>query len=122
MTALESKLIEFFKKNKSPSDVEVHDFAERLKTNPHKFEEGIYKLLGKVLNPKGSELPDSKMKGKHLELGMEVEKEHYPDLPPLQKGIAKGHIDELGKKYYPGLVKFEDQLKKAASISFIAAR
>jgi len=49
---VEDKIKNFFIKNPSPSDDEVHDFAESLKINTHRFEEHIYKLLGTLLKEK----------------------------------------------------------------------
>lgn len=46
---IKDKLIEFFKNNPSPSDDEIHDFAEKEGINPHNFEEHIYKLLGSLV-------------------------------------------------------------------------
>lgn len=46
------KIIKFFKKNPNPSDEEVHDFAENLGMNKHRFEEHIYSLLGSLVGEK----------------------------------------------------------------------
>ena len=43
------KIKEFFKKNPKPSDDEVHEFAEEMGIDTHKFEEYIYMIMGKMV-------------------------------------------------------------------------
>ena len=42
---IKKRVLEWFKDNPNPSDDQVHDLAESLKINPHKFETVIYSLL-----------------------------------------------------------------------------
>lgn len=49
MEEIHSKIKDFFKKNPKPSDKEVHEFAESLGVDEHKFEEHIYMILGSML-------------------------------------------------------------------------
>jgi hypothetical protein len=39
------KIVDFFKSNPNPGDDQVHELAESLGINPHKFETIIYSLL-----------------------------------------------------------------------------
>lgn len=52
MKKIHNKIIEFFKKNKNPSDKEVHEFAEKIGMDEHKFEEHIYMVLSDLINKK----------------------------------------------------------------------
>jgi len=44
---LEDKIHDFFKANPTPSDDEVHAFADELGVSPHDLETEIYKIVGK---------------------------------------------------------------------------
>lgn len=47
--ALHSKIKQFFIDNPNPTDKKVHEFAEKMGIDSHKFEEHIYKILSDML-------------------------------------------------------------------------
>lgn len=50
---IQTKLIEFFKKNPNPPDSKVHQLAEQLKLPPDQLESKIYELLSDLLKRTG---------------------------------------------------------------------
>lgn len=114
----EEAIVNFFKENKKPSDKEIHNFANNLGINKHKFEEEIYKLLGALINGeslsplgKHKDVSDDKFDSEELARGIEVELEHTDD-KNIAKEVAKDHLTEL-PNYYTLLDKMEAEGKKA---------
>jgi len=111
-----SKIKEFFKKNPKPSDDEVHDFAEEMGIDTHKFEEYIYMIMGsmvkedKVKGGKADKKKPEDFNQKELKMGIEIEMEHTDD-PELAKEIAMDHLTEI-PDYYTRLVKMEKEAEK----------
>lgn len=102
---LKLKLFDFFSKNPSPPDEEVHDFAESIGMKPDVLESHIYKIIGSFLGAGKSKDFKGKYNPKELEMGIKVEMEHTSD-PMLSEKIAKDHIVEI-KDYYTRLKKME---------------
>ena len=50
MKNTEDTVKDFFKENRNPTDDQIHEFADKMKMNPHKFEEIIYKILSDELH------------------------------------------------------------------------
>lgn len=107
---LENQIIRFFQGNPSPADPEVHDFADTLGIDEEVLEAAIYKLLGSLVNLKGSHVPDEKFDPEELKMGIEIEKEHH-DNPMIAKAITKAHLLEC-KDYNSRLRKMEEEYKK----------
>jgi len=124
---IKAKIKEFFKKNPNPSDDAVHDFAEDMGIDPHKFEEHIYAILTQYVKV-DKNLSEDKIKGgkadnktpediakkhgisvdkikKQIEMGTKVEMEHVDD-KKLAAEIALDHLDEI-PDYYDRLKKME---------------
>jgi len=106
------QVISFFKKHPSPSDNEVHNFAESLGISPDELEEIIYNILSTELDksdiiPGG--LADKKEKSdfdpKKIKQGVEVELEHTDD-PAIASEIAMDHLME-DQEYYHKLKTIE---------------
>ena len=110
---VQTAIINFFKKNKKPSDDQIHGLASELNMNPHRFEEEVYNLLGSLVGGVGrhQDSPDDKFDPKELKMGIDVEKEHT-DSPAIAKEIAKDHLAECST-YYSRLAKMENECKKA---------
>jgi len=117
---LQKKIIDFLKKNPNPDDEKVHDFAEKLGMEPDDLEAEFYKLATKhvkmheqtfvqTLKRQGisKNKPDSDFDPTELKMGIEVEKEHVPNLE-IAKEIAKDHLAEI-PDYYTRLKKMEKQ-------------
>jgi len=102
----------FFKANPSPSDDEVHEFAESLGVHPSSVEEEAYKMVGKVAADVGkhTHVPDTKYDARQLAAGIKVEMEHTDD-PAKAKEIAKDHLEE-GSDYYTRLAEMEEDMEE----------
>ena len=108
---LQPKIIEFFKKNTSPPDDDVHDFAESMGMKPDELESHIYKILGSFLGAGKSKDYKGEYDQKELEMGIKVEMEHTSN-PILAEKIAKDHLVEIpgtgnNDGYYSKLKKME---------------
>jgi hypothetical protein len=107
------KIMEFFKNNPNPPDEGeggVHNFAEELGVNTHKFEELIYSVMGSIFaagfaNKEGFTEKDADPK--ELKMGIEVEMEHTTD-PLISKRISLDHLAEI-PDYYTRLAKMEKE-------------
>jgi len=109
---LQPKIIEFFKKNPSPPDDDVHDFAESIGMKPDELESHIYKILGSFLGAGKSKDYKGEYDQKELEMGIKVEMEEHTSNPILAEKIAKDHLVEIpgtgnNDGYYSKLKKME---------------
>lgn len=104
---LRGKLKDLFSGKKPPLDTEVHALAEKMKIEPDKVEEMIYKMLYTYVSRVGRhrKVPDSEFDKQQLEMGIKVELEHT-DCKELAKEIAKDHLKEM-PDYYTRLKKME---------------
>jgi len=100
-------IIEFFLKNSNPKDDEIHNLADELGINKHKFEEVIYKLLGSFFGSGRSKDFKGTYDDNELSLGIDIEKEHTSS-PVIAERIAKDHLAEI-KDYYTRLKKMEEE-------------
>jgi len=107
------KIMEFFKKNPNPPDEGpggVHNFAEELGINTHKFEEIIYSVLGSIFAAGYAyekKFDEKDADPKELKMGIEVEMEHTID-PLISKRISLDHLAEI-PDYYTRLAKMEKE-------------
>ena len=107
-------IIAFLKENPNPKDADLHAWAEKNKYNVHEVETEIYKLATKFVNfltdgranKKGFTKKDADPK--ELKMGIEVEKEHTPDVDVTER-ISLDHLAE-SKNYYTALKKMEKEL------------
>lgn len=102
---LKVKLFDFFSKNPSPPDEQVHDFAESIGIKPDELESHIYSIIGSFLGAGKSKDFKGTYDQKELEMGIKVEMEHTTD-PLMAERIAKDHLAEI-KDYYTRLKKME---------------
>ena len=108
-----SRIKEFFKKNPKPSDDEIHDLADEMGINAHKFEEYIYTIMGSMMKEdkvKGGMADKKKPEDfdqKELKMGIKIEMEHTDDAE-LAKEIAMDHLTEF-PDYYSRLEKMEKE-------------
>jgi hypothetical protein len=101
-------ILEFFSTHESPTDKEVHAFAEELGIDEHAFEEKIYKLLAGFFNAgKYNETKPENVDDAQLEKGIKVEMEHTK-LPEISRRIALDHLSEI-PDYYDRLEKMEKE-------------
>lgn len=115
---IEQKIFDFFKDNKNPPDEKIHNLAEKLKVNPHKFEAAVYKILSSFLG-KGRFVESGKSADfdeEQVKMGIKIEMEHTSD-PEIAKRIAYDHLTEIpgtgnDDGYYSLLKKMEDGAKK----------
>jgi len=105
---LKLTLINYFKKNPNPNDEDIHNLAEKLKIDTHKLETAIYGLLGKFINLKHSNIPDSEFDPQQLKMGIKTEMKEHTDDPYIAKGISKSHLTEI-PDYYTRLSKMEKE-------------
>lgn len=105
LESLHLTVINFFMDNPSPSDDEVHNFAEELGLEPDDLEGYIYSILGSILGAGKSSEYDGEYDPDELEMGIKVEMEHTHDRLIAEK-IAKDHLAEI-KDYYTRLKKME---------------
>lgn len=106
---IRAKIIDFFKRNPTPSDKAVHSFAEELGIDEHRFEEHIYRILGDIFaygkaNEEGFTEADADPE--ELKMGINVEMEHTR-CPIISKRIALDHLAELDD-YYTRLKEMEE--------------
>ena len=87
----------------------INDETIKTATNQKTAEE----LVGGL----GDGKKDSEFDPKQLEKGIEVEKEHTPNMA-IRKEITKDHLTE-NDKYYDHLAKMEKEMDKEAKASFI---
>ena len=104
------KIIEWFTANPYPKDDDVHEFAEKIGIDTHKFEGYIYHILSSFLCEGRSKGKDIKHDSKQLKMGIKVEMEHTTT-PAISRKIALDHLKEI-PDYYTRL----DEMEKAAGI------
>lgn len=105
MQNLHKNIMDFFSKNPSPKDDEVHALADKLKIDPHSFESHIYMILGSFLGAGKSKDFKGEYDPEQIKMGIEVEKEHTTD-PVIAERIAKDHLAEI-PDYYTRLKQME---------------
>lgn len=105
MDNIHRNIIDFFSKNPSPKDDEVHALADKLKMDPHSFEQHIYMILGSFLGAGRSKDFKGNYDPEQLKMGIEVEKEHTTSAAVAER-IAKDHLAEI-PDYYTLLKKME---------------
>ena len=103
--SIQKKIIEFFKNNSKPSDDQIHAFSERMKINPHKFEEIIYEILGSFFGAGRAKDFKGSYDSKELASGIKIEMEHTTN-KLISERIAKDHLAECSD-YYTRLAKME---------------
>ena len=106
---VENKIIEFFMKNSSPSDEQVHKLSNNLKIDTHEFEAVIYSILGALLGEGKSKDFFGTFDEDELKKGIEIEMEHTTNFKIAEK-IAKDHLSEFSN-YYTALEKMEKELE-----------
>jgi len=105
-----NEIMDFFADNPNPPDEEVHDLAEKLGMDAHKFERYIYSVLGSILGTgqaKKKKITEKDVDKKELEMGIKVEMEHTKN-KAIAKRIALDHLAEL-PDYYSRLKKMEGE-------------
>jgi hypothetical protein len=105
--SLKRDLIEFFKVNPTPTDDEVHKFAEDNGVEPDAIETIIYALLGSFFGSGRSKDFTGKYDPEQLKLGIEIEMEHTND-KDIAERIAKDHLAEF-TDYYSRLITMEKE-------------
>lgn len=101
-------IMDFFADNPSPPDEDIHDLAEKLGIDTHKFEAYIYSILGSILGTgeaKKKKFTEKDADKKELEMGIKVEMEHTKN-KAVAKRISLDHLAEL-PDYYSRLKKME---------------
>jgi len=124
MEEIHMEIEKFLKKNPNPKDKEIHDLADKLGINPHRFEEHVYMILGDLLK-KEDKIPGGKadkltvkdIADKHkvsvekiekqIAIGVKVEMEHV-DSKDLAREISLDHLEEM-PDYYTRLAKMEKE-------------
>lgn len=103
------EIARFFTEHPSPTDEEVHQFAEETQLTPAEFEEQTYRLLHALLKGVGKHnaVPDSDFDSEQLQSGIEVELEHTDNMV-VAKMIAKDHLSEF-PDYYTRLRDMESE-------------
>jgi len=107
---IRAKIMQFFKENPSPPDKKVHEFAESLGMDEHKFEEQIYSVLGSIFaagKAFKNKFTEEDADPKELAMGVKVEMEHTTDAE-IAKRIALDHLEEI-EDYYTRLKKMEEE-------------
>ena len=107
--SLKRDLIEFFKVNPTPTDDEVHKFAEDNGVEPDAIETIIYALLGSFFGSGRSKDFTGKYDPNELKMGIKIEMEHTND-KDIAKRIAMDHLAEFSN-YYTALTKMEKELE-----------
>lgn len=122
MEEIHAEIKKFLKKNPKPSDDQVHELAEKLGIDPHKFEEHVYMILGSLLKNedkipggKADKLTAEDVAKKHgvsveeiekqIAMGVKIEMEHV-DSKDLAREISLDHLEEM-PDYYTRLAKME---------------
>lgn len=112
---LVDKIMSFFKDNKNPPDEKIHDLADELKINPHKFEATIYGILSSFMSNgrfNESGMKESDFDKEQVLKGIKVEMEHT-NSPKLAKRITFDHLAEFHPlPYYDYLDDMENKMKK----------
>lgn len=106
-------IMDFFADNPSPPDKDIHNLAEKLGIDAHKFEAYIYSILGSILGTgeaKKKKFTEKDADKKELEMGIKVEMEHTKN-KAVAKRIALDHLAEL-PDYYTRLTKMEGEHKE----------
>ena len=111
---IQRKIIEFFKINSKPSDLQVHNFAKKNGINEHRFEEMIYELLGSIFSQGRAKKFYGSYDENQLQMGIEVEFEHTDNMLIAER-IAKDHLAEL-PDYYTRLEKMEKEGEQEKNI------
>jgi len=107
----EKEVIEFLKKNQSPSEQDVHEFAARIGVPTPAVRRVLYRLASSFLSVgKHRHVPDSEYDAHQLAMGQKVELEHTDD-PAVAKEIAKDHLAEC-PDYYTRLEIMEKECEK----------
>lgn len=123
MKEIQIAISDFLKKNPKPSDKQIHQLANKMGIDEHKFEEYVYQMLASKL--KEDKIPGGKADGmtakdiadKHkvsvekieqqIKMGIKVEMEHVDD-EELSREIAMDHLEEI-PDYYDRLAKMEKE-------------
>lgn len=103
-----SAIMDFFADNPNPPDEDIHELAEKLGIDSHKFEAYIYSILGSILGTgeaKKKKFTEKDADKKELEMGTKAEMEHTKN-KAIAKRIALDHLAEL-PDYYTRLTKME---------------
>ena len=106
-------IMDFFSDNPSPPDDDIHDLAEKLGIDAHKFEAYIYSILGSILGTgkaKTESFTEKDADKKELAMGIKVEMEHTKN-KAIAKRISLDHLAEFGD-YYTRLLKMEKEAEK----------
>lgn len=108
---VKKKICDFFRDNPTPSDSEIHKFAESIKVDVHLLETIIYRILGSFLGA-GKSVTGKKMEydPEQVKLGVPIELEHCND-KYLALKIVHDHLQEF-PNYYTYLIQMEDFLKE----------
>jgi hypothetical protein len=118
-TKMMSDIIDFFKKNPNPKDVEYHKWAEKKGYKPDEVETSAYVLATRFVkfltggraNKKGKTEKD--LDAKQIQMGIKVEYEHLDNEDEVSaliaKRIAMDHLAE-SSTYYTALAKMEKEL------------
>jgi hypothetical protein len=105
MKNIHQNIMDFFSKNPSPKDEEIHALADKLKIDPHSFEQHVYMILGSFLGAGRSKDFKGSYDPEQIKMGIEVEKEHTTSSAVAER-IAKDHLAEV-PDYYTRLKKME---------------
>jgi len=106
-------IMDFFADNPSPPDDDIHDLAEKLGIDAHKFEAYIYSILGSMLGrgrAKEKKFTEKDADNKELAMGIKVEMEHTRN-KAIAKRVAIDHLAEF-PDYYTRLIKMEKEAEK----------
>jgi hypothetical protein len=104
------EIMDFFADNPAPPDKDIHDLANKLGIDEHKFEGYIYAILGSILGTgkaKKKGLTEKDVDRKELAMGIKIEMEHTKN-KAISKRIALDHLAEL-PDYYTRLIKMEKE-------------
>ena len=105
MDNIHQSIMDFFSKNPSPKDTEIHALADKLKMDPHSFEQHVYMILGSFLGAGRSKDFKGNYDPEQIKMGIAVEKEHTTSSSVAER-IAKDHLAEI-PDYYSRLKKME---------------
>jgi hypothetical protein len=106
-----NKIIEFFSNKKEIDDDDIHSLADKMKIDPHEFEEVIYSLVSAFWTQGRSKDFKGEYDPKELEMGRGIEMEHTNDKRMAER-ISKDHLAEI-PDYYTRLKKMEAEGKKS---------
>lgn len=106
------KLIDFFANFKGAvDDDDVHALADKMKIDPHEFEEVIYSLITAFWTQGRSKDFKGSYDAEQIKLGIAVEMEHTNDKRMAER-ISKDHLAEI-PDYYTRLAQMEKEGKAA---------